>query len=60
LADTLIQNCIVYQRFLHNQDRSIRYFVKQNTIGIVMEDEVIESTPVLRRTLRSWWVQNIQ
>jgi fibronectin type 3 domain-containing protein len=38
-----------YQRFLHGQSRSIRYWLKPEEIGIILEEEVVSSAIVLKR-----------
>jgi hypothetical protein len=47
-----------YQRFLHGLNRSIRYWVKPEEMGIIREEEVVSSQIVLTRDVTTFGVNN--
>jgi hypothetical protein len=57
IEDTTYTSVNVYQRFRQDSDRTIKYYVVPNTVGIIKEEEFQSSTSTLVRTIYARRVQ---
>ncbi|RQV98764.1 fibronectin type III domain-containing protein [bacterium] len=58
VGDHTFDGVVGYQRFLHGQGRSIRYWLKPGDVGIILEEEVVSSQIVLTREINDWIINN--